>query len=241
MRDPFGTGISFRLFSVAAILLVSATALFAQIRIANPSLPASEHIVYTERIGSETRVIDQRTVLKSDKGKSWYEYVSSSPDSDILLRMDKDTLLATYSETTTRGKDSVIRRTTEILKTTVALKEDELLVSDFNALAVTLRGFPWGTTDHARLVFLGQANQGMQFSIDLNVQGKETVTANGKPYECWKVQIGVGGVYGAFMGKTYLWYAVDSPHYLVRSEGALGPPGSPQRVLEMNSYGAGTG
>ena len=44
-------------------------------------------------------------------------------------------------------------------------------------------------------------------------------------------------VFGAIFPKSYLWYSVASPHYLVRSESG-GMPGSPKTILEIQSYTA---
>jgi hypothetical protein len=75
--------------------------------------------------------------------------------------------------------------------------------------------------------------------VDLAVAGKESLTLDGKTYECWKVQIGVSGFLGSIMssimGKSLYWFSTDPTHYLVRSEGPTSAPGSPRQVVELQS------
>jgi hypothetical protein len=40
------------------------------------------------------------------------------------------------------------------------------------------------------------------------------------------------------VGKTYLWYSVAYPNYLVKSEGPSAGPGSPRSAMLLTSYGA---
>lgn len=224
---------------ITLVFLLSAELSAAQSLVSDPPLPASEHLVYNERIGSDLHTVEQRLRLKSENGRSFYEVTSVSPAADILLRLDKDTLFSFYSEVTSRTKDSVIRRTNQILQNSYVPKPDELVVSDFNSLTLTLQGFPWGRVSFARLVSLGAANAGESFQFELNVQGQENLSVNGKSYSCWKVQMGLAGLYGALLGKTYLWYNAQSPHYLVRSVGPISGPGSPLRTIELVSYNSG--
>ena len=97
---------------------------------------------------------------------------------------------------------------------------------------MSLRGFPWEEKKFAKIVFL---NRPENFRLEMKVKRKETIHINNKSYECWKVQIGMGGVMGAIFPKSYYWYSVESPHYLVRGE-ASGMPGSPKTILEIQSY-----
>jgi hypothetical protein len=198
-------------------------------------LPRQERLIYTETIGKESWTVTQDLLLKSMKGRDYYEITSHSPRSDELVRLDASTLFATYSEVVTRTPDSVIRRTSEVLEAHPDPKNDELIISDFYSLQHLLRGLPWGTFGFARLVSLAQGAGGPPFSLELTIQGKETVRINDTPYECWKVQLGIGGIMSALFGKTFYWYAVDPPHVLVRYKGSSRGPGSPQRVLELQS------
>ena len=212
----------------------------AQIRIQNPSIPDDEQLVYSVKSGTDSWIVSQRFSLHTENGGSWYAFSSHSPEVDSLLRLDPVTLFPRSSEVVTHARDSIIRRTTEIVKASFVAKADELIIADdFASLPVILRGFPWESTKAAHLVTLGSGGFGRSFSVDLAVAGKESLTLNGKTYECWKVQIGVGGFLGSIMssimGKSLYWFSTDPTHYLVRTEGLAAAPGSPRQVVELQS------
>ncbi len=222
------------LFAVA----LGTAPLCAQVVVQNPSLPQEENLVYTESVGGDAWTVTQSLSLKTAKGDSWYEFRSSSPDSDVVMRLDPSTLFPRSSEVTSHSADSLIKRTTEILKMTPHPKANELIIGDFNSLPITLRGLPWGTFTSANLVFLGAGGRGYQFSPKLTVAGRESVSAGGKTYDCWKVQLGIGGFLGSLMGKSSYWFSADAPHFLVKSESPSGGPGSPLQRWELLSYNA---
>ncbi len=222
------------LFAVA----LGAPPLCAQIVIRNPSLPQEESLVYTESIGGDAWTVTQSLSLKTAKGDSWYEFRSSSPESDIVMRLDPTTLFPRSSEVTSHSVDSLIKRTTEILRMTAQPKANEVVIADFNSLPITLRGLPWGTFTSANILFLGAGGRGFQFSPKLTVAARETVTAGGRSYDCWKVQLGIGGFMGSLMGKSSYWFSADVPHFLVKSESPSGGPGSPLQRWELQSYSA---
>jgi hypothetical protein len=222
------------------VFLFAAQAAFlsAQILIKNPSIPQTENLVYTEKVEHAVRTLSQSLALRSDGGASWYEFKSLSPESDVFFRLDEATLFPSFSETVTRGESAVIHRTTEILNVSVQQKDGELVIGDFESLPVVLRGLPWGTFSSARVVTLGSSGRGSPFSLRLTVAGKESVMITGRTYECWKAQLSIDGFLGSFLGKSTFWYTTEIPHYLVRSESPSNGPGSPSRVLELQTYSA---
>jgi hypothetical protein len=199
------------------------------------ALPAQERFVYARTIGDKLDRIEVVSRLVASKGQSWYELTSHSAEQDILLRLDPATLLASYAEVTNRGKDATLKRSTTILENKAPTGPDEISVSVMESLVYTLRVFPWGLRQKARIVFLSTSAAG-NFDFDLSVTGKETIPVGGKGIECWKAQLGLAGIFGAFFGKSSLWYSTAFPHYLVKSESASAGPGSPMSVLTLESY-----
>jgi hypothetical protein len=224
-----------RPFAFFGALLIFSLGAGAQVPTLNPMIPDEETLVYTRSVGDKKESIEYRLALKKAKEGAYYELKSVSPGSEATYRLDASTLVATYSDVTTTKPDSKVRRTMQVLESKPRLKPDELLLSDFESFGQTLRGFPWGQRQKAKLVFMGNEGGGM-FSLELTVSGKETITAGGRSYECWKAQVGLGGILGAAFAKTSLWYAIAEPHVLVRSEGPQGPPGSPTALTELESY-----
>jgi hypothetical protein len=198
-------------------------------------LPESELFRYDRTIGGKSDVVETRSRLVESKGASWYEISSHSSEQDLVLRLDSTTLFATYSEVTSRTKDGVLQRSTSVLENRSAASPDLFFVLSAESLPYSLRAFPWGTKQRVQIAFMGSAG-GMSFHFDFAVSGKELVKAAGRDIECWKTQLSLTGIMGGLFGKTYLWYSTEYPHYLVRSEGSSGPPGSPQSVLVLASY-----
>ena len=203
-----------------------------------PALPsaAEESFVYARAIGDKRDEVEIKTRPVSIDGAAYIEMTTRSPDQDGLFRLDPETLLATYSDITTRSKDATIRRITSIVENRYKPKDGEILVSSLDTLGQTLRLFPWAKGRRAKLVFLGSG--GGNFSFELSVSGKESLAIGARVFECWKAQVGLGGILGGMFGKSSLWFSTDSPSYLVKSEGPSGGPGSPNSVMELKSRSA---
>jgi hypothetical protein len=208
-------------------------------RAAQPALPDHERLVYSRTVGRSVDTLEIDCRLVSGKDGAWYEVVSSAPDQDSTYRLDARTLFANYMDITSRGPDATIRRVTSVLENKAKTGSDEVLVSSFEALPYTLRAFPWGARQKAKLVFLG-AGRGADFRFDLSVTGKESLSVGSSNVQCWKAQLSMGGVLGAFMGKSVFWFAADYPHYMVRAESSSAGPGSPPSVLSLVSYSSGS-
>ncbi len=206
----------------------------AEIILSNPGIPAREELVYERRTGGTIETVSIELIFREVAGLAVYEYVSRAPDADTRAVLDAANLFAREVETTSRQGGDVVRRTALILSTRRPA-EDAVLLAGVETMGVALRGFPFGVQRRAKLEFVGTGSGG--FSFDFAVMGRERIVAAGRPWECWKTQIGLGGIFAAF-GKTTLWYAVAPPHVLVRSEGISGPPGSPSVLLELASYRA---
>lgn len=198
-------------------------------------LPDAESFVYSRRTGDKIEEVVVRSRLVADGDGPHYEIESGSPEQDILLKLDARSLFANYVEVTNRQEDSTIRQVTSVLENRFKAKDGELLVSSAESLTHSLRAFPWGSRQKTKIAFPGSGRNG-DFRFDFAVVGKERIEAMGRSVECWKAQLSLGGFLGSLVGKTQLWYSVQSPNYLVRSEGPSGMPGSPAVVLELKSY-----
>jgi hypothetical protein len=225
-------------FALALVALCPAIAAAADSAVpafssASHGLPLEESFVYTRTIGDKREEVEIKTRMVNENGASYFELRTHSSDQDGLFKLDPVTLFATYSDITTHSKDATIRRITTVVENRSKPKSDELLVSGIDSLGQSLRLFPWGRQQKAKLLFVGSG--GGNFSFELNVSGKETVSIGGRQFECWKAQLGLSGVLGGLFGKTNLWFSTDSPSYLVKSEGPSAGPGSPNSLMELKS------
>ena len=215
--------------------LAVAGGLSAQVILVNPGIPDNEKIIYQSSAAGVVGQTSYATALVSEGGRTYYEVHTKASDSEVISRLDSRNLSGFWSDQTEKSATSTIRRTTEIISNTAVSKADELQLSDLNSLLTALRGFPWDKTKYAKLVFVGAANYMGGMNLELNVLGKETVKIPAGTWECYKMQMGLNGILGGLVPKSNFWYAVKSPHVLIRYEGATGP-GSPVRVLELRSY-----
>lgn len=221
--------------SVFLLLFIVVPSLtYGQVVLTNPGLPEKETIIYIQDTDGERETVKYVLEQKKNNNKSWIEYRFYSNAMDVFIKLNPENLTTYYSEVWERRDDSFTHRINEVLSNSKEVMEDELLITDMDGFVFGLRGFPWGETASAKIIFL---NGSGGFSLELKIKGKETIYIADQKYECWKVQLGMKGILGAVFPKSYFWYSVESPHYLVRSEVA-GMPGSSKIILEIQSYTA---
>ena len=220
-----------RLLFILLLTLVPSF-MYGQVVLTNPGIPEKETIIYTQNTEGKLETVKSIMEYKSSDNKSWLEYRFFSTERDVFLKLDKGNLNAYYSEVWDRPDNSSFHTIIEVLENGKQAGKDDILISDMDGFIVGLRGFSWKKNASARIVFM---NRSGGFSPELKVKGKETLKIDGTSYESWKVQVGMKGVLGAVFPKSYFWYSVDSPHYLIRSEVA-GLPGSPKIIMEIKSY-----
>ncbi|MDA3938653.1 MAG: hypothetical protein PF693_05005 [Spirochaetia bacterium] len=214
------------------IFIVVPSIMYGQADLTNPGIPEKETIIYTQDTEGKLETVKSTFEYKSSGNKSWLEYRFYSIERDVFVKLDNSNLHTFYSEVWDRPDNSSFHNISEVIVNRRQAGKDELLVSGMDEFIVGMRGFPWKKNANARIVFL---NRSGGFSPEIKIKGNETIHIDDQSYECWKVQVGMKGVLGAVFPKSYFWYSVESPHYLVRSE-AAGLPGSPKIILEIQSY-----
>lgn len=211
----------------------------AEVVITNPGLPDHEALSYTETIDTLTRPFEV-TLSLNPSVPPRYEYHSAGADLESTYRLDPATLLSLSSESVTRGVDATVLRTAEYRNLKTKPGKDDLVVTDLGSLPVVLRGFPWGTTLFAKILYVGNTSYaGSAISFELQVAGRQSVVAAGRTWDCWHVTTGLGGALGLLLAKTEWWFAAEGSHPLVKTSGPSGGPGSPTRTLLLQSYTVG--
>jgi len=114
-------------------------------------------------------------------------------------------------------------------------KEGEVKLADFAVISYLFRGFPFTKREKLKIGFYGE-DRGRKFTFSAHYKKREDVTVNQKTVECFKIEFGLDGFWGTFLPKMNAWYSVTPPHYLVRYQGLVGPPGSPKRDVELLTY-----
>lgn len=225
-----------QVLSLGLVLVFGLTGATAQVKLTNPGFAGQETLKYLETVGSVTRTVDS-SLLAGPGAGARLEYRSVGAESESVHRLDPVTLLALASETLTKAPDATVRRTAEYRDLKVKAGVDDLVLTDLASLPVALRGFPWGQRTTAKITTVGNAAMGGgAFSFELTVVGKEKVTAAGKTWDCWHVTTGLGGAFAFVMAKSDWWFAVEGTHPLIKTSGPSGGPGSPMRVLVLQTY-----
>lgn len=106
-------------------------------------------------------------------------------------------------------------------KKTIKLEGDDYY--DLSTLVLVFRTFPFGRGEKVdfRVVMDGSRGSPLgTFSMYVKEVGRERVTVPAGEYDCYKLEMGVGGLAGVFARsyKYYFWYTAQEPHFLVRYE-----------------------
>jgi hypothetical protein len=117
-------------------------------------------------------------------------------------------------------------------------------------LNLAISGFPFGREGVVRFFLWG--DRGMPIPVYAFVDGDETVSVAGKPMRAHRVRIGLDVRRAArqidvpdqwkseaeavgetwYAGDATYWIAADDPHRVLRFSGPIGPPGSPEVLVE---------
>jgi len=222
--------------SLLLFLLVTVLGVSAEVPITNPGFADRESLKYTETIGSVIRPFEVTLTLVSDALGQRYEFRSVGAELESLYRLDPTTLLSLSSESLTKSPDATVKRTAEYRNLAVHAGPDDLVLTDMGSLPVVLRGFPWTKTKTAKILYVGNTSYGgSTISFEVQVVGKDTVTAAGRTWDCWHATTGLGGALGLLLAKTDWWFAVEGTHPLVKTSGPVGGPGSPTRTLLLQN------
>src|SRR5690554_4923480 len=98
---------------------------------------------------------------------------------------------------------------------------------DFHTLSFLFRAYPFGSKERVtfRLVMDGSGGSPLTAVIMyLQEIKREEVTVPAGTFDCFKLEMGVGGMAGVFAAKYryYFWYPVAEPRFLIKYESAGG-------------------
>lgn len=98
---------------------------------------------------------------------------------------------------------------------------------DIDLLSYVLRGFTFGNGDKVKFKLAMDGRGGSPigaFEMNLQEKKREEITVAAGAFDCYQLEMSVGGVAGLFAGKQKFnfWYAADEPHFMVKFEGQEG-------------------
>ena len=208
----------------------------------DPHIPNGEVATYrlTEE-GRETRFVERTEVIDTD-GPDLYRIVYESEHEITRIDLEKATMLPREIDTESRNGELSIRNLTTINRS-VRSEYDRIMVLSYSELKYLLRGFPFEADANLDVDFFSteEDEEETNFRISIAYRGTQEIIAGDRTIPCHKLELltQVSGVLRIFRGmipKTFFWYSVAEPHYLVAYEGSSGFPGSPKSYVELSDY-----
>lgn len=226
-------------FKVLILLVVSAKLpLFSNNPLNDPLIRNGETAKYIIATGKDENYTTYSVSIVEEGNKPVYKIVSKSDNKKVEIKLLKNTMKQFYFSSVAENAGYSIETQKSVEYKTGNL-EDEIQVLDMTSLMYSLRGFPFKNPKPLKITVLTDNPENMgDYMIMIKLLHKEKREVNNKKIECYKLEMYITGMglLDVFMPKTYFWYSVESPHYLVRYEGSQGPPGSPNRIMELVEY-----
>jgi|GEM_PF-2366485 len=205
----------------------------------DPDIPDGEKITYISNFEGKPANIVEQVRIKTEYGRKIYEITSRSEYEERIIRLSKDNLHVLYVHTIRKFPEGNIENEMRFIEKQdmdkSANPSDEVKVADFSVLRYMLRGFPFERQKALKLNTFGRQRE-TTYAINVKLIKKEKLKIGGKTSECYKLEIGIDGFWSGFIPKTYFWYSVEPPHYLVRLE-SWSVPGPSKRFIEILEYG----
>ena len=208
---------------------------YAKTLIVDPNIPNGETITYTSRVGDKVLTVVEKVVIKKEGEKELYEITSRSNPLDRIIVLEKDTMAVVSVHTVRKYQEVTLDSHLKVIDEKGHSGSDVIRLADFTIMNYLFRGFPFEKLEKLKI---GSYREEQKDDYPLNVTYKkqEKIGINGRTIACYKLELGMDGFWGRFFPKTNMWYSVEPPHYLARYKGQSGRPGSPKRVVELETY-----
>ena len=208
---------------------------YAKNPIVDPNIPNGETITYISRVGDKALTVVEKVVIKKEGEKDLYEITSRSNPLDRTIVLEKDTMAVVSVHTVRKYPEVTLESHLKVIDEKEEFGTDAIKLADFTIMNYLFRGFPFEKREKLKIGSYRE-EQKDDFPLNVTCKKQEKVEINGRTIECYKLELGMDGFWGRFFPKTNMWYSVEPPHYLVRYKGQSGRPGSPKRVVELESY-----
>jgi hypothetical protein len=223
-----------------ALLCGGASPIAADVLLRDPGIPDGESAVYAVRTGDKKTTFTERTSVTGGGENYLILYLSDTETIETSLR--KRSMVPLRVRRVVKGPEQTLETITSVSRLSDS-NIDKIPVLAFSDLKYSLRGFPFGVKSSLPVGFMNGSGQegGAQFSIQVKYLGIEEKVVAGRRISTHKLEIqtqvgGVLRVLSAMVPRTYYWYSVTLPHYLVAFEGSSGFPGSPKNYIEITDY-----
>ena len=222
-------------FFVGLLLLLTCNVGWAGFQFNDPEIPNGERITYRSQSEDQTMIMEEQIVHIQEGEILFYEVTSRSPILDTIIRIKRKDM-SVFSVHTIQKYDTATLDSKLIIKDPQPnTRDDAIKVPHFVALTHLLRGFPFESKNKIRISYYGGSKK-IKFNLCVRNKDQERIKINGREIECYKLEFGIDGFLATILPELELWYTVKPPHYMVRYKGPEGPPGTPERFIEMIDY-----
>lgn len=233
--------------AVLAALCVTAASVFGDTPLKDPFIPDGELAVYRMEEGDREWFFTEKVQIGTENGYDIYGFFYEAEYETTEVKIQKNSMVPFFVNTVNQGDAMTIESSTKV-SLPENMESQEIIVLSFSDLKYTLRGFPFGQdAPDLDIAFLSanggeEEEDGPNFEIRVSYLDTEEIAIDGsRLIECHKLELkmrasGFMRVINSFVGKTYFWYSVDAPHYLVAYEGSSGFPGSAKSYITLVNY-----
>lgn len=207
----------------------------ADVLLMDPNIPHGETTTYTSRIDDRLTTVVEHVIIKTDGERKLYEITSRSESLDRTLTLAKENMSIVSVHTVRKFPDVTLDSKLKVMNEKGHSEKNEIKLADFAVMTYIFRGFPFGKVEQLKIRYYGEERE-KKFSFNATYKGIDTIETDRGTIACHRLEFGMDGFWGTFLPKMNVWYSVDPPHYLVRYDGLVGPPGSPKREMELVGY-----
>ena len=201
----------------------------------DPNIPHGEEAVYRVTTGDEISSSTTTVRITEKDGIPVYEISSESDSLERVMLLSRESMNILFVHTISKSTDGIIDTKTELVENNLdndSAAKDTVKMMNMSSLNHALRGFPFEGGRAINLTGMG----GSRFIMYAKVVNREEVKTPAGEFNSYKIELGIRGGFGLVAPKTYLWFSVDKPHFLVKYIGSLGFPGTPKTTIEIMSY-----
>ncbi len=208
---------------------------WAGFKFLDPQIPNGETITYRSQSQGKTMTLEEKTILISEGQKKLYEIASLSPDLDKYIRIDRKEMTVSSVHTIRKYDSATLDSKLIIRDAAPNTLDDAIRIPHFVALTHLLRGFPFESKNKIGISYYGESAE-KKINLCIRNKKRENIKINGIEMECYKLEFGIDGFLATILPELELWYTVKPPHYMVKYKGLEGPPGTPERLIELIDY-----
>ena len=210
----------------------------------DPLISDGETAIYKiEERDSQSHFTEQ-IHIRRENGKEIYDIAYITETETTEVKLEKKTMKPYYVHSVVKDNGITLENLTSVVVDSEVEYED-IMVLSFSDLKYSLRGYPFSNEKSSiNISFLSTSDEddsSFDFSITANLIEIEDKIIGDRTIPCYKLRLkmsasGIMRLMNSLMPKTFYWFSVESPHYLVAYEGASGFPGSPKSYIEIVDY-----